>query len=55
MVPVAVPPAIRAFDAFESVNVIVSPPSSMASSSTGSEMLLATSSGSKVSVPLVAV
>ena len=55
MVPVAVPSAIRALDALDSVNVIVSPPSSIASSSTGTDTVSVISPGSKVSVPLVAV
>ena len=55
IVPVAVPSAIRAFDAFESVSVSVSPPSSCTSSRIGTETVVATSPGAKVSVPLVAV
>ena len=55
MVPVAVPSAIRALDAFESVNVMVSPPSSIASSSTGTETVFAVSPGLNDSVPEVAV
>ena len=55
MVPVAVPSAIRALVALDSVNVMVSPPSSMASSRMGTETVSVTSPGSKVSVPLVAV
>ena len=55
MVPVAVASAIRALVAFESVSVMVSPPSSIASSRTGTEMVLLLSPGSNVSVPLVAV
>ena len=52
MVPVAVPSAIRAFDALESVSVIVSPPSSMASSSSGTLIDFAASPGLNVSVPV---
>ena len=55
MVPVAVASAIRALTALESVSVMVSPGSSTASSSTGTETVFVVSPGSNVSVPLVAV
>ena len=55
MVPVASPSSIVAPDGLESVNVIVSPPSSWASSSTGTETVLPVSPDAKVSVPEAAV
>ena len=54
MVPVAVPSAIRAPDALDSTSVMVSSPSSFASSRTGTATVFAMSPGSKVSVPAVA-
>ena len=58
MVPVAVPSAIRTYAdgvGFESVSVTVSPPSSWASSSTGTETVFEVSLNPKLSVPEVAV
>ena len=55
MVPTASPSAMVIPDAFESLSVSVSSPSSMASSSTGTETVFAVTPAAKVSVPLVAV
>ena len=55
IVPVAVPSAIRAPDAFERESVSVSEPSLCASSTIGTDTVLPMSPGSNVSVPLVAV
>ena len=55
IVPVAVPSAIRAPEAFTSRSVKVSSPSSIASSSTGTATVFSVSPGAKLSVPLVRV
>ena len=55
MVPIAEPSAMRAPDAFESVSVIVSLPSSWLSSSTATSTVFAVSPAAKLSVPLSAV
>ena len=55
MVPVAVPSAITAPEAFESRSVKVSSPSSTASSSTGTRTVFSVSPGANLSLPLVCV
>ena len=55
MVPVAEPSSMYAPDAFDSVSVSVSEPSSWASSSTGTETVFSVSPAAKVSLPLVDV
>ena len=55
IVPVAEPSAMWAPEAFDSVRLSVSLPSSCASSSTATETVFPVSPAAKVSVPLVAV
>ena len=55
MVPMASPSTMRAPEAFESVSVIVSLPSSWLSSSTATSIVFAVSPAAKLSVPLSAV